>query len=108
MGRASRAAQKAPPVSVALAKPERTVFASEAKRRGLGLSTTIRTLAFERINELREQRQRERAMGWQMERLRDLVERIHTDGFREASQSEIDAIFAEAEELDRSASATSA
>jgi len=108
MGRASRAAQKVPPVSVALARPERTVFASEAKRRGLGLSTTIRTLAFERINELREQRQRERAMDWQMERLRELIERIHADGFQETSQSEIDAIFAEAEELDRSASTASA
>jgi len=107
MGRGSRAAQKVPPVSVALAKPERTAFASEAKRRGLGLSTTIRTLAFERINELREQRQRDRAMRWQMERLRALIERIHTDGFREASQSEIDAIFAEAEELDRSTSTAS-
>ena len=48
------------------------------------------------------------AMGWQMERLRDLIERVHTDGFRKASQSEINAIFAEAEEQDRSASATSA
>ena len=50
---------------------------------------------------MREQRQRDRAMRWQMERLRALIERIHTDGFREASQTEIDAVFAEAEELDR-------
>lgn len=108
MARGSRAAQKVAPVSVALAKPERTVFASEAKRRGLGLSTTIRTLAFERINELREQRQRERAMRWQAERLRALIARIHAHGFQEASQSEIDALFAEAEELDRSVSAATA
>jgi hypothetical protein len=40
-------------------------------------------------------------MRWQMERLRVLIGRIHTDGFREASQSEIDAIFADAEESDR-------
>ena len=108
MGRESRATQKVPPVSVALAKPERAAFASEAKRRGLGLSTTIRTLAFERINELRAQRQRDRAMGWQLDRLRALIERIDTDGFREASQSEIDAIFADAEQLDRSTSKASA
>lgn len=104
MGRDSRAAQKVAPVSVALAKPERAAFASEAKRRGLGLSTTIRTLAFERMNELREQRQRGRAMTWQMDRLRALIERIDEEGFREAGQAEIDAIFADAEQLDRSAS----
>jgi len=108
VGRDSRAAQKVPPVSVALAKPERAAFASEAKRRGLGLSTTIRTLAFERINELREQRQRGRAMRWQMDRLRALIERIDADGFREASQSEIDAIFAEADALDRNTSTATA
>ena len=105
MARASRKAESAPPVSVALAKPERAVFQSEAERRGLGLSTTIRTLAFERINDLREQRQRERAMRWQTGRLRALIERIQTDGFLEAGQAEIDAVFAEAEAMDRRASA---
>ncbi len=105
MARASKKAESAPPVSVALAKPERAVFQSEAERRGLGLSTTIRTLAFERMSDLREQRQRERAMRWQTDRLRALIERIHTDGFQEAGQAEIDAIFAEAEALDRRASA---
>lgn len=104
MGRGARAAQKAPPVSVALTKPERAAFESEAKRRGLGLSTTIRTLAFERTRELREQGQRERAMRWQTERLRELIGRIRADRFQEASQAEIDAIFAEAEALDRRAS----
>lgn len=105
MARVSRKSEPAPPVSVALAKPERAAFQSEAERRGLGLSTTIRTLAFERINDLREQRQRERAMGWQTDRLRALIERVQTDGFREAGQAEIDAIFAEAEALDRRGSA---
>lgn len=101
MRRAPRKAEKAPPVSVALAKPERAAFQSEAERRGLGLSTTIRTLASERINDLREYRQRDRAMRWQTERLRALIERIHDDGFQEATQAEIDAIFAEAEAPDR-------
>jgi hypothetical protein len=99
VGRGARP-EKVPPVSVALAKPERAVFESEAERRGLGLSTTIRTLAFERINELREQRQRDRAMRWQTERLHTLIERVRTEGFQEASQADIDAIFAEAEALD--------
>lgn len=105
MARGSRATQKVPPVSVALAKPERDEFASEAKRRGLGLSTTIRTLAFERIAELQEHRQRDRAMRWQETRLREVIERIRADGFREASQTEIDAIFTEAEDRDRGAPA---
>lgn len=105
MARAARKSERAPPVSVALAKPERAAFQSEAERRGLGLSTTIRTLAFERINDLREQRQRERAMRWQTDRLRALIERVQTDGFQEAGQAEIDAIFAEAEALDQRGSA---
>ena len=58
-------------------------------------------MTFEGVNELPEQRQRDRAMRWQRERLRVLIGRIHTDGFREASQSEIDAVFADAEESDR-------
>lgn len=94
MGTARRAS-RVPPVSVALAKPEREVFETEAERRGLGLSTTIRALAFERINELRDQRQRERASRWQTDRLHALVERIRREGFVEASQADIDAIFAD-------------
>lgn len=105
MSRDPRRATKVAPVSVALAKSERAVFESEAARRGLGLSTTIRTLAFERIDELREQRQRDRAMRWQTDRLRALIERIHDGGFQEVGRADIDAIFAEAEALDRRAAA---
>ena len=36
-------------------------------------------------------------MRWQTDRLRALVERIRTDGFKQASQGEMDAIFAEAQ-----------
>jgi len=99
MARRARS-EKVAPVSVALAKPERSAFESEAERRGLGLSTTIRTLAFERVNDLREQRQRDRTLRWQSDRLHALLERIRSEGFREASQADIDAIFAEAEALD--------
>jgi hypothetical protein len=87
--------RKAVPVSVALGKEQRAAFEAEAKRRGLGLSTTIRTLAIERTHEIREQRQRERARRWQTERLRTLIDRIERDGFQEASQADIDAVFAE-------------
>ena len=95
MGRGDRA-HKAPPVSVALTEPERSTFEAEAKRRGLGLSTTIRALAYERVSHVREERQRERARRWQTDRLRDLIARIERDGFEEATQAEIDAIFAQA------------
>lgn len=100
----ARAKQKAAPVSVALTEKQKAEFEAEARRRGLGLSTTIRTLAVERTNDLREQRQRERAMRWQTERVRALADRIEAHGFEEASQAEIDAVFADTESLDRRAS----
>mgnify|MGYP001600954716 CR=1 FL=1 len=97
MGRGARTAGKEPPVSVAVTKQQKQGFAAEARRRGLGVSTTIRTLALERANELREQRQRERARRWQTERMRALADRIEAGEVGEASQEEIDAVFEEAE-----------
>lgn len=101
MVRARRVNEKAPPVSVALSKEQRDAFDAEARRRGLGISTTIRTLAVERVRDIREEDQRRRALRWQTERLRVLADRIDTEGFEEASQAEIDAIFDGAEALDR-------
>lgn len=95
MGRGDRG-HKAPPVSVALSMPERSAFETEARRRGLGLSTTIRTLAFERASQVQEERQRERARRWQSERLRRLIERIDQEGFQESTQAQVDDIFAQA------------
>lgn len=108
MGRGAPAKQKAAPVSVAVTREQKAEFEAEARRRGLGLSTTIRTLAVERTNDLREQRQRERAIRWQVERVRALADRIEAHGFEEASPAEIDAIFAEAEARDGRASAATA
>lgn len=104
MGRGDRA-HKAPPVSVALTEPERSSFEAEAKRRGLGLSTTIRALAHERVSEVREERQRERARRWQTERLRELIAGIERDGFQEATQEQIDAVFTQVDAQPRRASA---
>ncbi len=101
MVRAARAAGKEAPVSVALTKEQRQEFTAEARRRGLGVSTTIRTLAVERTNELRAQRQRERARRWQTERMRALADRIDAGEVNEASQEEIDAVFTAAEAEDR-------
>ena len=95
-----RAAGKEPPVSVAMTREQKQEFTAEARRRGLGVSTTIRTLAVERANELREQRQRGRAQRWQSERMRALADRIESGEVGEASQAEIDAVFQDAEAQD--------
>lgn len=84
---------KVAPISVAVTREQRAAFEAEAKRRGVGVSTVIRSLAVERAAALREERQRERARRWQTERLRTLIDRIETDGFVEASQADIDAVF---------------
>jgi len=81
------------PISVAMDKTEREFFEAEARRRGLGVSTTIRTLALERATELRERRQIERARQWQTQRMRVAVARIHTGQDPEVDQAEIDALF---------------
>lgn len=101
MGRGDRRSGRTQPVSVALSEPERERFESEAKRRGLGLSTTIRSLAVERADELAAERQRQRALRWQSERVRALLDRMDAEGFQEASQADIDAVFAEGEAQER-------
>lgn len=93
MGRGER--RKAPPVSIALAETDRSTFEAEARRRKAGLSTTIRSLAAERIEELRQERRRERARRWQLARLDDLIVEIERDGFHEVSRDQINAAFAE-------------
>lgn len=93
MGRGDR--RKAPPVSIALAETDRSAFEAEARRRRSGLSTTIRSLAVERIEELRQERQRERARRWQLAQLDDLIAEIERDGFRDVSREQVNAVFAE-------------
>lgn len=81
------------PISVAMADAERDLFEAEARRRGLGVSTTIRALALERATELREQRQIERARRWQTERMRVAVEQMDAGQNPEVDQAEIHAVF---------------
>lgn len=97
MPRPAGTARKEPPVSVAMTKEQKQEFAAEARRRGLGVSTTIRTLAVERARELRAERQRQRARRWQSERMRALADRIEAGELGEVGQEEIDAVFQEAE-----------
>lgn len=98
-------ARKEVPVSVAMTKAQKEEFTAEARRRGLGVSTTIRTLAVERANQLREERQRERARRWQTKRMQALADRIESGDLGESSQAEIDAAFDEAETPDAGAGA---
>lgn len=93
MARARKAKERAAPVSVAVTPRLRDEFEDEARRRGLGLSTTLRTLAVERVAELREQRQLDRARRWQTDRMLALIERIERGEIGEATDEEIDAIF---------------
>lgn len=111
MGREERAVKartKVPPVSVAVTSEQRQEFESEARRRGLGVSTTIRNLAVERTTQLRDERQRERARRWQTQRMLALADRIESGQVGEASQEEIDRIFAGAETPAEGPSAVSA
>ena len=102
---ARNATGKVPPISVAVTKDQRADFEAEARRRGVGVSTAIRSLAVERAGELRDQRQLDRAWRWQTDRLRTIADRIEAGGFVEARDAEIDAIFDEAEARDRARSA---
>lgn len=87
---------------------QRQEFEAEARRRGLGVSSTIRALALERAAQLREERQLQRARRWQTERMRALVDRIEAGEVGEASQEEIDAIFDEADAPTRNVRAATA
>jgi len=76
-----------------MANAERDLFEAEARRRGLGISTTIRALALERATELREKRQIERAREWQTQRMRVAVARFDAGQDPEVDQAAIDAVF---------------
>ncbi len=96
------ARRNALPISVAMGKPEREVFEAEARRRGLGVSTTIRALALERATELRDQRQIERARQWQTQRMRVAVDQMRTGQNPVVDEAVIDALFDDAGTAPRS------
>ena len=93
MGRTS----KDVPISVAMDKEQREVFADEARRRGLGVSTTIRALALERAIQIRDERQLARARHWQTQRMRTMVDRMDGGDNPVIDQVDIDRIFDDAE-----------
>lgn len=91
-----RARRAMGPVSVGLSTEQRERLEAEARRRGLGVSPTIRTLALERVAEIDEERQLARARHWQLERMRELIDEIERGEVAEATWEEIDRIFDEA------------
>ena len=91
------AQSKAVPISVAVDKVARDVFAAEARRRGLGVSTTIRVLAMERAKEIRYERQLAKAWKWQLQQMHEAVAAIDRGENPVVPHSEIDRLFDEAE-----------
>lgn len=101
-----RQAVSAGRVSVQLDDEDKREIGAEAKRRGLKLSPTIRTLAKERLAEIHGERQLSRALAWQTERMMRIADRVEAGDPSRASQADIDRIFSEARAIaDRPAGA---
>jgi len=94
--RSVREVSPAGPVSVQLDDSDKRDLAAEARFRGLGLSTTVRVLAKERLGEIREERQLTRARRWQLARLMRIADRVEAGDVSEVGQAEIDRIFDDA------------
>jgi len=91
------APSKVVPISVAVDKTARDLFAEEARRRGLGVSTTIRVLALERAKEIRQERQLAKAWKWQLQRAHEAIAAIDRGENPVVPHAEIDRLFDEAE-----------
>jgi hypothetical protein len=71
----------------------RRTVAAEARRRGLKLSTTVRVLVTERLQEIEEANELTRTEHWQRAQAWTTLESIRAGDRREASQAEIDDVF---------------
>lgn len=91
-----RAPRTAGPVSIAVSAEQRKRLEAEARRRGLGVSPTIRTLALERLSQIQEERQLTRARQWQVERALEVVDASERGEIGESTWEEIEKIFDEA------------
>jgi hypothetical protein len=88
----------AQPLSVALTAPQRQALAREGERRGMALSTTVRTLALERLREVATEDELQRARRWQSAEARKIFDQLQAGTMGEASQGDIDALFADLDE----------
>lgn len=89
-------------MSVAVNADQRERLSAEARRRGLGVSPTIRTLAFERLADIDEERQLARARKWQLEQALKTLDKIERGEVREVPWSEVEALFDDAQRATRS------
>lgn len=89
------------PLSVTLTRPQREAFAREGVRRGIALSTAVRTLALERLRELTSEEELERARRWQGEEARKIFDAAQDGTMALVAEEEIDAIFADLDERPR-------
>lgn len=96
MATRKRLRQAGGPVSVAINTEQRKRLAAEARRRGLGVSPTIRTLALERLGEIQEEAQVARARQWQLERAREIWDAIERGEVAEASWEDVEQLFDDA------------
>jgi hypothetical protein len=88
----------AQPLSVALTGQQRQALAREGERRGMALSTTVRTLALERLREVATEDELQRARRWQSAEARKIFDQVQAGTMGEASQQDIDALFADLDE----------
>ncbi len=88
----------AQPLSVALTAPQRQALAREGERRGMALSTTVRALALERLREVATEDELQRARRWQGAEARKIFDQVQAGTMGEASQEDIDALFADLDE----------
>lgn len=77
------------PVSVVLPDELRERVAAEAKRRGLKVSSTVRALVMERVEELEDQEQLTRAEEWQRAEAWGSWERFLAGDRREVTRADL-------------------
>ncbi|MCC6809312.1 MAG: hypothetical protein IT381_17930 [Deltaproteobacteria bacterium] len=82
--------QQEDPVSIVLSPALRRRVSTEASRRGLKLSPTIRVLIGERLKDIDDFEGMTRAERWQREQVWSTWERIQEHGFEEASDAELE------------------
>lgn len=80
-------------IRVVIPQELETRVEAEAKRRGLALSTAVRTLLLERVDELDDFERLTRAEEWQRAEAWATWQRMNAGDAREVSKSEIDAEF---------------
>ncbi len=85
-------------LSVALSGAQRQALAREGQRRGMALSTTVRTLALERLREVATEEELQRARRWQSGEARKIFDQLQAGTMGEASEEEIDVLFADLDE----------